>query len=88
MRLANNAPVASQDVAIQSRGEKWYSNRLKHGLDSTWHVHEAFADLMVQEEKFPGSTDLPRHVVKYAQRVFSTNNTVPDSAIERIKAVV
>jgi len=151
----DNAPVASQDVAIQSRGEKWYaeikkqgkrpiiqgcasidtgtgriritvygqgfsqsrvlteevyhivfeiirhasprtfesikkwySNRLKHGLVSTWHVHEAFADLMVQEEEFPGSTDLPRHAVKYARRAFSHNNTVPDSAIEKIKAGV
>ncbi|MFC1794199.1 hypothetical protein ACFL3Q_11495 [Planctomycetota bacterium] len=68
--------------------KKWYSNRLKHGLDPTWHIHEAFVDLMVQEEEFPGSTDLPRHAVKYARRAFSTNNTVPDSAIERIKAGV
>jgi len=68
--------------------KKWYSNRLKHGLDPTWHIHEAFADLMVQEEEFPGSTDLPRHAVKYARRAFSTNNTVPDSTIEKIKAGV
>jgi hypothetical protein len=43
---------------------------------------------MVQEEEFPGSTDLPRHAVKYARRAFSTTNTVPDSAIEKIKAGV
>jgi hypothetical protein len=65
---------------------KWYVNRLKHGLDPTLYIHEAFTDLMVQEEEIPGSTNLPRHVVKYAQRVFSTTNTVPDSAIETIKA--
>ncbi|MHC4681590.1 MAG: hypothetical protein ACYTEK_23190, partial [Planctomycetota bacterium] len=64
--------------------KKWYADRLKHGLDPTWHIHEAFADLMVQEEQIPGSTDLPRHVVKYAQRAFSSTNTVPDSAIEGI----
>ena len=68
--------------------KKWYSNRLSKGLDPTWHVHEAFAELMVQEEGFPGSTDLPRHAVKYARRAFSHNNTVPDSAIEKIKAGV
>lgn len=68
--------------------EKWYANRLRDGLDPTSHIHEAFTDLMVQEEEFPGSTDLPRHVVKYAQRVFSHTNVVPDSAIERIKVGV
>jgi hypothetical protein len=68
--------------------KKWYANRLNHGLDHTLYIHEAFADLMVQEEDSPGTTDLPRHVVKYAQRVFSTNNTVPDSALERIKVGV
>ena len=68
--------------------KKWYSNRLNHGLDPTSYIHEAFTDLMVQEEQLPGSTDLPRHVVKYAQRVFSTANTVPDSAIQRIKVGV
>jgi hypothetical protein len=67
---------------------KWYSNRLKDGSDPTLYIHEAFADLMVQEEKFPGSTDLPRHVVKYAQRALSPTNTVPDSAIDSIKAGV
>ena len=67
---------------------KWYANRLKDGLDPTSHIHEAFTDLMVQEEEFPGTTDLPRYVVKYARRVFSPTNTVPDSAIERIKAGV
>ncbi len=41
---------------------------------------------MVQEEEYPVSTDLPRHTVKYARRAFSHTNTVPDSAIERIKA--
>ena len=68
--------------------KKWYSNRLSKGLDPTWHIHEAFAELMVQEEEFPGSTDLPRHAVKYARRAFSHTNTVPDSAIEKIKAGV
>jgi hypothetical protein len=43
---------------------------------------------MVQEEEFPGSTDLPRHVVKYAQRVFSASNTVSDTAMERVKVGV
>jgi hypothetical protein len=68
--------------------KKWYADRLSKGLDPTWHIHEAFADLMVQEEEFPGSTDLPRHVVKYAQRVFSATNTVSDSAMERVKVSV
>ena len=67
---------------------KWYANRLNHRLDPTLYLHEAFADLMVQEEESSGSTDLPRHVVNYAQRVFSAKNTVPSSAIERIKAGV
>ena len=65
--------------------ERWYSNRLRKGLDPTWHMHEAFVDLMVQEEEFPGSTDLPHSVVKRAQSVFSANNKVPDSAIQKIK---
>jgi hypothetical protein len=68
--------------------KKWYADRLNHGLDPTLYMHEAFTDLMVQEEEIPGSTDLPRHVVQFAQRVFSTTNTVPDSAIERIKVGV
>jgi len=29
--------------------KKWYSNRLKNGLDPTWYMHEAFAELMVQD---------------------------------------
>jgi hypothetical protein len=65
--------------------KSWYANRLSKGLDSTWHMHEAFADLMVQEDEFPGSTDLPRGVVKYAQSVFSANNKVPHSVIQKIK---
>ena len=68
--------------------KKWYADRLSKGLDPTWYIHEAFADLMVQEDEFPGSTDLPRHAVKYARRVFSATNTVPDSAMEQIKAGV
>jgi len=68
--------------------QQWYGDRLKDGLDPTWHIHEAFADMMVQEEQSPGSTDLPRQVVQYAQRVFSATNTIPDSAFERIKAGV
>jgi hypothetical protein len=43
---------------------------------------------MVQEEEFPGSTDFPRHIVKYAQRVFSATNAVPDSVMERVKVGV
>lgn len=68
--------------------KKWYSNRLKHGLDPTWHIHETFAELMVQEAEFPESTDLPRHVVNYAQRVFSTRNVVPKWAMKRVLAGV
>jgi hypothetical protein len=66
--------------------KKWYSNRLKKGLDPTWQIHEALAELMVQEEEFPGSTDLPRRVVKYAQKTFSATNTVPEKVMEKIKA--
>ena len=66
--------------------QKWYSNRLQKGLDPTWHMYEAFAELMVQEEEFPGSTDLPRGVVKYAQKAFSATYTVPDMVMEKIKA--
>jgi len=68
--------------------KKWYSNRLKHGLDSTWMIHEAFAELMVQEAEFPKSTDLPRNVVNYAQRVFSDRNIVPKWAMKRVSACV
>ena len=64
--------------------KKWYSNRLKKGLDPTWHIREAFAELMVQEEDFPGSTDLPRRVVNYAQKGFSATNTVPEKIMKRI----
>lgn len=66
--------------------KKWYADRLSKGLDPTWHIHEAFADLMVQEDEFPGSTDLPHHVVKYAQRVFSPTNRVPVPVMEKITA--
>ena len=52
--------------------KKWYSSRLKKGLDPTWHIPEAFAERMVQEEEFPGSTDLPRraanHIGKFQAR--------------------
>jgi hypothetical protein len=61
--------------------KKWYSNRLEYGLDPTWHIHEVSSDPMVQEEEFPGSTDVSRHVIKYAQRAFSTTNTVPAFAM-------
>ncbi|MAG01262.1 MAG: hypothetical protein CL388_08710, partial [Acidiferrobacteraceae bacterium] len=64
--------------------EKWYSHRLKKGLDLTWQIHEVFTELMVQEEECPGSTDLPRRVVKYAKKTFSTANTVSEAVIEKI----
>ena len=64
--------------------KKWYSNRLKHYLDPTWMIHEAFAELMVQEAEFPESTDLPRNVVNYAQRVFSDRNIVPKWAMKKV----
>ena len=66
--------------------KKWYSNRLKHELDPTWMIHEAFAELMVQETEFPESTDLPRNVVNYAQRVFSTRNIVPKWTMKKVLA--
>lgn len=65
--------------------KKWYSNRVKKGFDPTWHIHEAFAELMVQEEESPNSTDLPRRVVNYAQKAFSATNTVPETVMEKIK---
>lgn len=68
--------------------KKWYSNRLKNGLDPTWHMHEAFAELIVQEGQLPGSTDLPRRVVNYAQNIFSTKRIVPAWAMKKIKAGV
>jgi hypothetical protein len=68
--------------------KKWYSNRLKSGLDPTWYIHEAFAELMVQEGEFPCSTDLPRRVVNYAQRVFSPGGNVPNVVMEKIRAGV
>jgi len=68
--------------------EKWYSDRLKKGLDPTWMIHEAFAELMVQEGEFPRSTDLPRRVVNYAQRIFSKRNIVPKWAMKRVLAEV
>ena len=61
-------------------------NRLKKGLDPTWHIYEAFAELMVQEAEFPGSMDLPNCVVNYAQRVFSDRNIVPEWAMKRVMA--
>jgi len=66
--------------------KKWYSNRLKHNLDPTWLMHEAFAELMVQEAEFPESTDLPRNVVNYAQRVFSDRNIVPKWTMKKVLA--
>ena len=68
--------------------KKWYSNRLKHGLDPTWLIHEAFAELMVQEGEFPESTDLPCKVVNYAQRVFSDRNIVPKWTMKKVLARV
>ena len=64
--------------------KKWYSNRLSKGLDPTWHMHEAFTELMVQEAEFPRSTDLPHHVVNYAQRVFSDRNIVPKWVMKKV----
>jgi len=64
--------------------KKWHTNRLKHGFDPTWQIHETFAELMVQERKTPESTDLPHNVVNYAQRVFSDRNVVSKLAMEKI----
>ena len=64
--------------------KKWYSNRVKKGIDPTWHIHETFAELMVREEESPGSTDLPRRVVKHAQKAFSAANTVPELVMKKI----
>jgi len=66
--------------------KKWYLNRLENGLDPTWLIHEAFAELMVQETQLPGSTDLPRNVVNYAQRVFSDRNIVPKWVMKKVMA--
>jgi len=68
--------------------QKWYVNEIKKGLDPTWQMHEAFAELMVQESRTPGSTSLPRHVVHYAQRVFSASHHVPAAVIKKIAAGV
>ena len=67
--------------------EKWYSQRLKKGLDPTWQMHEAFAERMVQEDECSGSTDLPPQVVKYAQKAFSPAHTVPDKVMQQIMSV-
>ena len=64
--------------------KKWYSSRLQKDFDPTWHIPEAFAEQMVQEEEFPGSTDLPRRVVKYAQKAFSRAHNVPELVLEKI----
>jgi len=67
---------------------KWYSGWLKKGFDPTWRIHEAFAELMVQEGESPESTDLPRHVVSYARKVFSPSNRVPAPIMEEVAAGV
>ena len=59
---------------------------MKKGLDPTWQMYEAFAELMVQEEESPRSSDLPRGVVKYAQKTFSAANSIPEMVMEKIKA--
>lgn len=64
--------------------KKWYCNQLKAGFDPTWHMHEAFAELMVRETELPESTGLPRRVVNYAQKVFSPAYKVPSSIMEEI----
>ena len=66
----------------------WYLKEKKKGLDPTWQMHEAFAEMMVQESQVPESTSLPRHVVNYAQRVFSPSNHVPASVIKEVAAGV
>jgi len=66
----------------------WYLKEMKKGLDSTWQMHEAFAEMMVQESQVTESTSLPRHVVNYAQRVFSPSNHVPASVIKEVAAGV
>jgi len=64
--------------------EKWFLNRLKNGLDPTWQMYEAFAELMVREAQSTGSTDLPRRVVSYARNIFSNNKTVPARTMKKI----
>jgi hypothetical protein len=68
--------------------KKWYCNQLKDGLDPTWHMHEAFAELMVRETESPESTGLPRRVVNYAQKIFSPACKIPSSVMEEIVAGV
>jgi len=68
--------------------EKWFSRRSKKSLDPTWQMHEAFAELMVQETQSAGSTDLPRCAVSYAQNIFSTNKIVPASTMKKVTAGV
>ena len=67
---------------------KWYTNQLRKGLDPSWQMHEAFAELMVQENQKSQSTTLPHNVVSYAQRVFSPSNHVPASVIKEVAACV
>jgi len=135
--LDENSPVASKEVAIHSRGEKWFAEIKKQGkrpvvrgstsidkdtgriritvygqgfgesrvlTEEVYHIvyeiirhasPKTFASIkkwhtnrlkhgLVQEKKAPESTDLPRNVVNYAQRVFSDRNVVPKLAIEKV----
>ena len=66
---------------------KWYRAQLQKDIDPTWQIHEAFAELMAQETQSPDSTNLPDNVVRYAKRVFSDRNSVPESAMEMVMAV-
>lgn len=65
---------------------KWYAGQIKKEIDPTWQMHEAFAELMVQESQKPETTSLPRNVVSYAQKVFSPSNKVAQPVMENILA--
>ncbi len=79
--------IRHQNLKAFETIRKWYSSRLQEGLDPTWHIPEAFAEQMVREEEFPGSTDLPRSIVKHAQKAFSPAHNVSELILEKILSV-
>ena len=65
--------------------QKWYGKEAKAGADSTIPTGEAFAKAMAIEEN-DSPSNLPRSVIKYAQKVFSEKKIVHPSTLRNVKS--
>lgn len=64
--------------------QQWYRMQLENGTDPTFSMPDMFSSSMAMEESGT-TTTLPRHVVKYARKIFSPTNGISNSVIEQVK---